>query len=194
VRQRGATSIGRDEPRSSFVLTGVIARQAPEPASEPATFEAIYEAHQRDVLRYAGLMLRDPDEAADVTAEAFTRAWDAWTAGRGPTGRPLSWLLVITRRLIVDGWRRRRRIAWLPLLDGFSEPAPDRTVETDFWLWLDELAAALPARQREVLFLRYRRDLTDAEIAAILGLSPSGVRSLLARAIRSLRDHPELLR
>ena len=166
----------------------------PPPAQpEPASFEAIYVAHQRDVLRYAALMLRDPDEAADVTAEAFVKAWDAWTDDRGPTGRPLPWLLVITRRLIVDGWRRRRRIAWLPLLDGSALPAPDRIVESEFWLWLDGLAAALPARQREVLFLRYRRDLTDAEIGAVMGLSGSGVRSLLGRAIQALRDHPELL-
>ena len=167
---------------------------ASERASEPLTFESIYEANQRDVLRYAALMLRDPDEAADVAAEAFARAWDAWTAGRGPSGRPLPWLLVITRRLIVDGWRRRRRIAWLPLLDGADVAAPDRQVESEFWLWLDGLAAALPARQREVLFLRYRRDLTDAEIGVVMDLSGSGVRSLLARAVRSLRDHPELIR
>jgi len=172
----------------------VIARRPTDPVPEPTDFASIYADHQRDVLRYAALMLRDPDEAADVTAEAFARAWDAWSADRGPTGRPLPWLLVITRRLIVDGWRRRRRISWLPLLDGSSLPAPDRIVEREFWLWLDDLAAALPVRQREVLFLRYRRDLTDAEIGAVMRLSASGVRSLLARAIQALRDHPELLR
>lgn len=172
----------------------MIARQPTDPAPALITFESIYETHQRDVLRYAALMLRDPDEAADATAEVFARAWDAWSDGRGPTGRPLTWLLTIARRLIVDGWRRRRRISWLPLLDGSNLAAPDRIVETDFWLWLDELAAALPSRQREVLFLRYRRDLTDAEIGAVMGLSGSGVRSLLGRAIQALRDHPELVR
>jgi RNA polymerase sigma factor (sigma-70 family) len=172
----------------------VIARRPTDAPPAATTFESIYEAHQRDVLRYAALMLRDPDEAADITAEAFARAWDAWSADRGPAGRPLPWLLVITRRLIVDGWRRRRRIAWLPLLDESRVPAPDRIVETNFWLWLDQLAAALPVRQREVIFLRYRRDLSDAEIGTVMGLSGSGVRSLLARAIQSLRDHPELVR
>jgi len=171
----------------------VIARRPTDPAPEPTSFEAIYDAHQRDVLRYAALMLRDPDEAADVTAEAFARAWDAWTADRGPTGRPLPWLLVITRRLIVDGWRRRRRIAWLPLGETAEPAAPDRRIESEFWLWLDALAAALPPRQREVLFLRYRRDLSDGDIGLVMGLTESGVRSLLARAIQALRDHPELV-
>jgi RNA polymerase sigma factor (sigma-70 family) len=178
----------------------VIARRPNEPPAHDAsgqvepTFEDVYQAHERDVLRYAALMLRDPDDAADVTAEAFARAWDAWNDDRRPAGRPLPWLLVIARRLIVDGWRRRRRIAWLPIADRDELVAPDRLVESEFWLWLDDLAAALPPRQREVLYLRYRRDLADTEIGDVMGLSASGVRSLLARAIRSLREHPELLR
>jgi RNA polymerase sigma factor (sigma-70 family) len=169
----------------------VIALQQFEP--EPQTFEEVYAAHHRDVLRYAALMLRDPDEAADVTAEAFVRAFSAWSAERGPSGRALPWLLLITRRVVVDRWRRRRLISWLPILDGSTIAVPDRTAESDFWLWLDRLAEALPERQREVIFLRYRRDLTDDEIGGIMGLSGSGVRSLLARAIRALREHPELL-
>jgi RNA polymerase sigma factor (sigma-70 family) len=59
-------------------------------------------------------------------------------------------------------------------------------------MWLDRLAAALPERQREVVFLRYRRDMSDAEIGEVMGLSESGVRSLAARAIAALRNHPEI--
>ena len=65
---------------------------------------------------------------------------------------------------------------------------------TEFWLWFDAVARALNGRQREVLLLRYQRDLTDAEIGSILGISESGVRSLVSRAIAVLREHEELLR
>jgi RNA polymerase sigma factor (sigma-70 family) len=157
------------------------------------TFEGVYRAHHRDVLRYAALMIGDPDDAADITAEAFGRAFDAWRDGRGPHGRPLPWLLVIARRLILDRWRRRRLVRWLPILgDGHAAPG-DGLARSEFWLWLDRLSAALPERQREVVFLRYRRDLSDEEIGTVMGLTPSGVRSLVARAIRGLREHPELL-
>lgn len=170
---------------------------APHALFEDApTFEAAYRAHHRDVLRYAALMLRDPDDAADVAADAFTRAFAAWRDGRGPTGRPLPWLLVITRRLVLDRYRRRRLVRWLPLLHGerVAAPASDGASAGEVWVWLGELAAALPERQREVLFLRFRRDLTDEEIGEVLGLSASGVRSLLSRAIHALREHPELSR
>ncbi len=60
-------------------------------------------------------------------------------------------------------------------------------------MWFEALAGVLSDRQREVLLLRYQSDLTDADIAMIMGLSQSGVRSLVARALATLRSHPELL-
>jgi RNA polymerase sigma-70 factor (ECF subfamily) len=159
---------------------------------EPTTFDELYARHHRAVLRYASLMLGDPDDGADVTADAFAAAFDAWRRGRGPTGRALPWILLITRRLVIDRWRRRRLIRWLPLLHHGATPGPDDGARGEFWMWLDRLAAALPERQREVVFLRYRRDMSDAEIGEVMGLSESGVRSLAARAIAALRNHPEI--
>jgi RNA polymerase sigma factor (sigma-70 family) len=172
----------------------VIAPHLPDPTERPS-FEEVYRRHERDVVRYLALLLRQPDDAEDLAADTFRRAFEAWRAGRGPAGRPLPWLLTIARRLAMNRWRRRRLIAWLPLPFGRRDVAGDAAAtDREFWLWLDALARALPERQREVLVLRYRRDLDDEEIGLVMGLSASGVRSLRARAIQSLRDHPELLR
>ena len=161
------------------------------------TFEALYRQRYHDVYRYVLLMLRSADEAEDVTGEAFQRAYTAWGAGRGPAGAPLPWLLLIARRLVIDRMRRRRLISWLPL--GLLGPSdePSAGVDTgraEFWLWFDRFARELPARQREVLILRYQRDLDDESIGEILGLSASGVRSLSARACEALRRNPEIWR
>ena len=172
----------------------------------PTTFEALYEAHYRDVYRHVLLLTRGRDDVDEITAEVFTRAFEAWRTGRGPAGRALPWLLVIARRLVTDRWRRRRLITWLPI--SFGRPSRDEAASSspaidpggndptfasrEFWLWLDALAAVMPDRQREVLFLRYQRDLDDEEIGEILGLSASGVRSLASRALAALRRHPEL--
>jgi RNA polymerase sigma factor (sigma-70 family) len=97
---------------------------------------------------------------------------------------------------VVDRWRRDRLIRWLPFTTGRSASDPpdadDPGGRTEFWLWLDQLAKALPPRQRDVVFLRYQRDLSDEEIGDILGLSASGVRTLASRALAALRSHPEL--
>lgn len=166
-------------------------------APEPHTFESIYRRHERDVARYLALLLRDVDDAEDVAADVFERSFRAWRDGRGPAGVALPWLLTIARRLAFNRLRRRRLVAWLPLRDRGAASA--RTAEgdaesTEFWLWLDALASALPERQREVVFLRYRRQLSDEEIGEVIGLTASGVRSLAARALAGLRAHPELWR
>lgn len=159
------------------------------------TFEAVYRDHYRDVYRYVLLSLRRRDDADDVVADTFDRAFAAWRSGHGPAGRALPWLLVIARRIVVDRWRRERLIRWIPFAGrAVHDPADsgDEGSRAEFWLWLDSLARALPDRQREVVFLRYQRDLSDEEIGEILGLTASGVRTLVSRALAALRRHPEL--
>jgi RNA polymerase sigma factor (sigma-70 family) len=155
---------------------------------ERALVQEAYERHYREVYRYVLALTGSPADAEDVTAEAFERALIAWSADSAPP-RPLPWLLLTARRIAIDRWRRARRI-----LTHRTEPSTDDAGQTEFWLWFTALSRALPPRQREVLLLRYHRDLTDVEIAHIMELTPSGVRSLVARALASLRAHPELLR
>jgi len=183
-------------------LLAVLERERPghdEPRRADVTadgFEAVYREHYRDVYRYVLLSLRHPHDTDDIVADTFDRAFAAWRSGHGPAGRALPWLLVIARRIVVDRWRRDRLIRWLPFVSGrgSAEPADpgDPGSQAEFWLWLEQLARALPDRQREVVFLRYQRDLSDDEIGDILGLSASGVRTLVSRAIAGLRAHPEL--
>ena len=163
--------------------------------SPPVEFTAVYSRHQREVFRYCLVMLRSVEEAEDVAAETFERGLRAWRLGRSATGEPLPWLLLIARRIVIDRSRRRRLLRWLPLSAAPAHSNSSADVDrVEFWLWFDRLAAALTARQREVLLLRYQHDLSDAEIGRVLGLSEPGVRSLASRALASLRQHPELLR
>src|SRR5262245_25295733 len=173
-----------------------------------SSFEAVYNTHYRDVSRHVILVTRGRDDVEEIVAETFARGFAAWRSGHGPAAHPLPWLLVIARRIATDRWRRRRLIAWLPLPDGRDTPArvwegrraseaepggPDVDAgAAEFWLWLDALSVALPTRQRDAIFLRYQHDLSDEDIGEVLGLSTSGVRTLVSRALNGLRKHPEL--
>jgi len=191
-------AIVTDERWSQDLLERVGSAHSSEDVEEAgASFEALYRRRYRDVYRYALLMLRSAEDAEDVTADAFQRAYAAWDSGHGPAGQALPWLLLITRRLVIDKTRRRRLLSWLPLesLRPSHEPADEAaTGQTVFWLWFERFARELPKRQREVLILRYQRDLDDAAIGELLGLSASGVRSLVGRACATLRRNPEIWR
>jgi RNA polymerase sigma-70 factor (ECF subfamily) len=165
---------------------------APDRAAE--VVGRLYERHHRDVYRYLLGLTRSHQDAEDASEEAFVRAFRAILGGGGPGEPPLPWLLLTARRIALDRWRRLRRLAGLrgqhiPTID-----ADGGRERTEFWLWFDALAAVLSDRQREVLLLRYQRDLTDEQIGSVMGLTGSGVRSLVARALSALRAHPELLR
>jgi RNA polymerase sigma-70 factor (ECF subfamily) len=155
-----------------------------------AVFDDLYRRYHVDVFRYAVVLTKSPDDAEDIASEAFARALFAWSRGREPEGPPLPWLLAIARNLATDRWRRARRA-----VQGIaSRSSADGTAQIESMVWLQAISNVLPPRQREVVALRYYRDLGDGEIAKIMGLTESGVRSLVSRAIATLRAHPEVWR
>jgi RNA polymerase sigma factor (sigma-70 family) len=174
----------------AFVLPNLVTVEPALGQSATAYFEELYQRHYRDVFRYALVLTGHVAEAEDVAAETFARAWRAWSKGREPNGQPLAWLLVIARNVATDWWRRAsRRVTRLA-----PRPTDGGQHEVESLVWLESLVRILPARQREVIVLRYYRDLRDAEIGRVMGISESGVRSLIARAMATLRAHPAVWR
>ncbi len=169
---------------------GVVVPLQPLARAESAAIERLYADHYRDVLRYVLALTRSLEDAEEITADTFERALRTW---RQVPERPVAWLLLTARRIATDRWRRARHLARLIPRIGNGHSASLSGHDTEFGTWFEALARVLTARQREVLILRYQRDLTDADIGSVMGLSESGVRSLVARALAVLRSHAELL-
>ena len=158
-------------------------------------FEAEYAAGWSPVFRYCLTLVRDRDEAEDVAAEAFRRAYMAWEAGRGPAGETLPWLFLIARRLVIDRHRRLRLMTHRRLNAPRHQPGHDDPIRrSETWLWFEQLCAVLPDKQREALVLRYHFDLPDAAIGRLMGMSPAAVRSTVSRALTRLRNDSEVFR
>jgi len=162
----------------------------PAVSSRLREFEDAYRAHYRDVHRYLLAFTGSTQDAEEIAAETFERALRTWVKTPNP---PLPWLLLTARRIATDRWRRARRWAQIALGLRGERSADAGERQTEFWLWFDQVSRLLTDKQREVLLLRYQRDLTDADIARIMAISESGVRSLASRALAVLRAHPELL-
>jgi len=138
------------------------------------------------LLRYGYVLSGNAHDAADLTQEALARVGGVWQRVRG-RGDPEAYVRTTMARLHVSRWRRLRRELLVDRLPerGYAEAGLAR-VEDDLGAW--KALAELPARQRAVLVLRYYEQLTDEEIAAVLGIARGTVRSQAARALDKLRE------
>ena len=97
---------------------------------------------------------------------------------------------VYVRRVMVNtaiSWRRRRRVAELPLLAADSAPAPDDYDRAESRQQILLALRQLPPKTRAILVLRYFEDLSEADIARVLGCSTGSVKSQASRGLARLR-------
>lgn len=136
------------------------------------TVAALYAEHYRPLVRLAVLLVSDLAAAEEIVQETFADLHGTWRALPGPDAA----LRYLRRSLI-----RRSRSAAQPQ----AGAGADRAAGAGAGL----LAAlrALPAREREVLVLRYFADLPEAEIASVTGTRIAAVRTYAARGMSSLR-------
>jgi RNA polymerase sigma-70 factor (ECF subfamily) len=170
---------------------GVTATTATLPASADRAldFDALYRDSRDDVFAYAATLLRDSAAAEDVTASSFERAYKKRSRFDARRGSPRAWLFGIVRNAALDELRRRKRALTTTLPDPPSEPAPDEAAELA--AERDAVRAALAtlaARDREVIALKFHADLSNAEIAEVIGVSVSNAGTLLNRAMNKLRE------
>jgi RNA polymerase sigma-70 factor (sigma-E family) len=147
----------------------------------------LFREHHLGLVRLALVMVGDLATAEDVVQDAFERLHRGWHGLREPSNG-----LAYVRSSVLNGCRsvhRRAAVArkHAPKLAGTASPGePDVGLATDDRAELAVALRLLPRRQREVLVLRYYLDLDVAEIAGILRIAPSAVRSTCARGLASL--------
>ncbi|SOE07259.1 RNA polymerase sigma factor [Streptomyces sp. Ag109_G2-15] len=179
-------------PRDRGDDTGARGLIVPEP---PLDIEELYHHRRLSLVRLAVLLVDDLPTAEDVVQDAFTALFRRHGHRLGSLDDPEAYLRTSVVNAARSVLRRRRTVrAHTPEREGHA-PAP----EEDVLLHEDhrEVLAALRTltpRQREVLVLRYWSHLTEAEIAATLGLSRGTVKSTASRALDALGRRLEGLR
>lgn len=157
--------------------------------SEPE-FRDYVQARRRALLRMAYLLTRNEADAEDLVQSALAKTYLA--AGRIEDRGALDGYV---RRAIVNthiSWWRRRRLVELPTDELPDEPVADHAVSSDLQATLRGAVDRLPGRMRAAIMLRYYDDMTEAEVAEILGISLGTVKSTVARAVAKLRIDADL--
>lgn len=158
---------------------------------EAAIFvEALFGKHHAEIYAYLLRMLREPELAADLTQDAFVKAYRNYdTLEKAENAR--AWLYQIAHRVALDEVRRRKIIRFLPWTGESpgSAPSAERLVmDAHLSGDMQRALARIPERQRSALLLAELHDLTGLELAAALGVSHVAARALLTRARESLRQ------
>jgi RNA polymerase sigma factor (sigma-70 family) len=170
-------------------MSGVLSMAASLNTSTES-FDALYRDCARDLYAYVRTLLGDDAGAEDVTALAFERAYRRRSTFDARRGNQRAWLFGIARNAALDELRRRRRLA--PIVGELSdEQAPIMEEEADLAIrrtTVRAALAALPARDRELVALKFHGGLSNAELAAVLGTSESNAGTRLHRAITKLRE------
>jgi RNA polymerase sigma-70 factor (ECF subfamily) len=174
--------------RRSSGMSGVLTMDNPlNTASE--SFDALYRDCARDLYAYVRTLLGDDASAEDVTALAFERAYRRRASFDDKRGSRRGWLFGIARNAALDELRRRTRSTHL-LGDMADELAPSPDEEADLAVrrtTVRAALAALPARDRELVALKFHGGLSNAELAAVLGTSESNAGTRVHRAVTKLR-------
>ncbi len=155
-----------------------------------AFVETLFAKHHGEIYAYLVRMLRDPELAADLTQDAFVKAYRAYnTLQKGENAR--AWLYQIAHRVALDDFRRRKIVRFIPFTGeakGSSPSAERLAMDVRLSGPLERAMAQIPERQRAALLLAEVHDLTGLELSAALGISHVAARALLTRARESLRQ------
>jgi len=141
------------------------------------TVESLYNAYKTDIFRFALAMVRNVQDAQDITGEVFCKAHEKLHRLRDAQKAKV-WLLSIARNLAVDMYRRRA-----PVNIYRQPPEPQTPGPFEFVQVVECLA--LPDRQ--IVTLRFVGGLTHDEIAKVLHMTSAQVRKRYSRALQKIK-------
>ena len=147
-------------------------------------------AYEGPLLRYAGHLCRDPELAKDAVQDTFVKLWQA--SGKQPPEKLAAWLFKVCRHRVFEILRKdKRMISMEPTEVPATETAesPQQAfAETEQVQAVTALLGRLPARQQELVRLKFQNGLSYQEISEVTGLSVSNVGVILHQAMTGLRQ------
>ncbi|NKZ04963.1 SigE family RNA polymerase sigma factor [Actinomadura latina] len=155
-------------------------------ATRHEEFRAYVEERRPVLLRTATRLAADRAEAEDLLQAALAKTYLAWDR--------------IEDRAAVDGyvrramvntqisWWRRRKLDVYPTDRLPDRPVEDHTGRSEMHDALGRALERLPERQRLAVMLRYYEDMSEREVAEVLGVSVGTVKSTVSRAMARLRE------
>jgi RNA polymerase sigma-70 factor (sigma-E family) len=160
-------------------------RGEPVPATDEREYREYVRARMVALRRIAYLICGDWHLAEDAVSAVLTKLYTHWAAAYRSENLDAYVRRMLVRSIVDERrrpWRRERPVAF-PVEDVAAPPDP-----TEDRLVVRAALAAIPARRRAVLVLRFYEGLSVEETAAAMGTTTGTVKSQTARALATLRE------
>ncbi len=166
-----------------------IVQKAKEGDSE--AFALLYSEYYVPVYRYIFIRVKKKELAEDLTQDVFLKIYRSIETLSPQAASPLGYFYTIARNTLIDHWRKKTVVTESgdEYMDTVPDPSPNALemakLKEESSI-LHECLQKLTDEQREVVTLRYINDLSNREIAEIVGKNEAAVRQLQVRGLRSL--------
>jgi RNA polymerase sigma-70 factor (sigma-E family) len=155
-----------------------------------ADFREFVKLRGRSLLHAAYLLTGNLADAEDLLQSALAKTYQAWD--RIEDRKAFDGYV---RRAMVNthiSWWRQRKVAEYPTDEIPDQPVADSSAGTDTYDSLRRAIDRLPQRMRAAVVLRFFEDMTETEVADVLGVSQGTVKSTVSRAVAKLRADADL--
>lgn len=160
---------------------------------DPEAVRQLYDLYFPRLYAYAAYRVGNSDDAEDLVPEVFLRAVEGLHAFEWRhEGSFAAWLFRIAQNLVTDNYRERERwgevipLEDLPNLAASSLLPDDMVLQKEKFSYLRGLIGELPARQQEVVTLRFFGGLRNKKISRVLGIEERTVAAHLCRGLEGL--------
>ena len=160
--------------------------------SRSGEFAKLYDEYMPKVYRYVFYRLRNQQRAEDVTSEIFEKAVTRYHDYDSRRASFSTWIFTIAHNAVVDSYKTDKESRQTPL-DAAAElvsrePGPEEALESlEEKKRLVDCVGGLPAREQEIIRLKFGARLNNRQIGSLMGLSESNVGTILGRSIGKLR-------
>jgi RNA polymerase sigma-70 factor (ECF subfamily) len=150
------------------------------------SFAAAVETHKAMVYSIAWHFLHDRPAAEELAQDVFLQLHTNWAQIQSPE-HLLFWLRRAATHRAIDAGRKRRAKAEIALEDADEPTMLERLHDTFLSSYLKRMVGTLPEKQRSAILLRYQEEMEPEEIARVLDMNVSTVKTHISRGLDFLR-------
>ena len=159
---------------------------------DEAAFGLLYRQYFTPVFRYIYARTKNKEETEDLTQTVFLKIYQSVGRFEWRGKSPLAYFFTVARNVVIDFYRKKKAI----YVEDVEEQKVELTQEEikrcveqgDVKIFVDSAVKGLSNFYQEVITLKFLKELTNKEIAEILGKSETAIRQAQCRALKKLRE------